>query len=65
MAFGPLAIVVVGCVFFGIGLASWMLPVALLNRDGSARLVAWRTALYRVGVDAGCIFEVNAHTVPL
>jgi MFS family permease len=53
VAFGPLAIVMVGCVFFGIGLAAWMLPVALLNRDGSARLVAWRTALYRVGVDAG------------
>ena len=53
VAFGPLGVVVVGCVFFGIGLATWMLPVALLNRDGSARLVAWRTALYRVGVDAG------------
>ena len=53
VAFGPLSIVMIGCVFFGIGLASWMLPVALLNRDGSARRVAWRTALYRVGVDAG------------
>ena len=53
VAFGPLPVVVIGCVFFGVGLASWMLPVALLNRDGSARLVAWRTALYRVGVDAG------------
>jgi MFS family permease len=53
VAFGPLPVVVIGCVFFGIGLASWMLPVALLNRDGSARMVAWRTALYRVGVDAG------------
>jgi len=53
VAFGPLTVVIIGCVFFGIGLASWMLPVALLNRDGSARRVAWRTALYRVGVDAG------------
>lgn len=53
VAFGALPVVMVGCVFFGVGLASWMLPVALLNRDGSARLVAWRTALYRVGVDAG------------
>jgi MFS family permease len=52
-AFGPLPVVVLGCVFFGVGLASWMLPVALLNRGGSARSVAWRTALYRVGVDAG------------
>jgi MFS family permease len=53
VAFGALPVVMLGCVFFGVGLASWMLPVALLNRDGSARLVAWRTALYRVGVDAG------------
>jgi MFS transporter, ACS family, D-galactonate transporter len=53
IAFGPLPVVIVGCVFFGVGLASWMLPVALLNRDGSAQRVAWRTALYRVGVDAG------------
>jgi MFS family permease len=53
VAFGPLAVVTLGCVLFGIGLAAWMLPVALLNRDGSARRVAWRTALYRVGVDAG------------
>jgi MFS family permease len=53
VAFGPIPLVIVGCVLFGVGLASWMLPVALLNRDGSARFVAWRTALYRVGVDAG------------
>jgi MFS family permease len=53
VAFGPLPLVVAGCIFFGIGLASWMLPVGLLHRDGAARSVAWRTALYRVGVDAG------------
>ena len=53
VAFGPLSIVMIGCVFSGIGLAAWMLPVTLLNRDGSARIVAWRTALYRVGMDAG------------
>ena len=53
VAFGPLPLVIAGCVLFGVGLASWMLPVALLNRDGSAQRVAWRTALYRVGVDAG------------
>jgi YNFM family putative membrane transporter len=53
VAFGPLPIVVLGCVLFGFGLASWMLPVALLNRDGSSHSAAWRTALYRVGVDAG------------
>jgi MFS family permease len=53
VAFGPLPLVIAGCVFFGVGLAAWMLPVALLNRDGAAHRVAWRTALYRVGVDAG------------
>jgi MFS family permease len=53
VAFGPLSLVIAGCVLFGVGLASWMLPVALLNRDGLSQRVAWRTALYRVGVDAG------------
>jgi MFS family permease len=53
VVFGPLALVVLGCVFFGIGLAAWMLPVALINRDGAGHHAAWRTALYRVGVDAG------------
>jgi len=53
VAFGSLPLVVIGCAMFGVGLAAWMLPVALLNRDASPRRVAWRTALYRVGVDAG------------
>jgi len=53
VAFGSLPIVIIGCVLFGIGLAAWMLPVSLLNREGPKRSVAWRTALYRVSVDAG------------
>jgi len=53
VAFGSLPVVIIGCVLFGIGLAAWMLPVSLLNRTGPQRSVAWRTALYRVGVDAG------------
>jgi MFS family permease len=53
VSFGPPALVIAGCVLFGFGLAAWMLPVALLNRDAESHRVAWRTALYRVGVDAG------------
>ena len=53
IAFGSLPIAVVGCALFGIGLAAWMLPVSLVNRDAPAGSVAWRTATYRVAVDAG------------
>lgn len=53
IAFGSLSIVVVGCALFGVGLAAWMLPVSLVNRDAPAGSVAWRTATYRVAVDAG------------
>jgi MFS family permease len=53
VAFGSLPWVVAGCLLFGLGLAAWMLPVGLINRDSPPSRVAWRTALYRVGVDAG------------
>lgn len=53
IAFGSLPVVVIGCALFGIGLAAWMLPVSLVNRDAPAGSVAWRTATYRVAVDAG------------
>lgn len=53
VAFGSLRWVVAGCLLFGLGLAAWMLPVGLINRDSPPSRVAWRTALYRVGVDAG------------
>jgi MFS family permease len=53
VAYGSLTVVVIGCVFFGIGLAGWMLPVGLINRDVAPDRVAWRTGLYRTGVDSG------------
>lgn len=53
VAFGSLPWVIAGCVLFGVGLAAWMLPVGLINRDSPPSRVAWRTALYRVGVDSG------------
>ena len=53
VTFGSLPVAIIGCVLLGIGLAAWMLPVSLVNRDAEAGSVAWRTALYRVAVDAG------------
>jgi predicted MFS family arabinose efflux permease len=48
-----MTLVVVGCVLFGIGLAGWMLPLSILRRETPPSQVAWRTALFRVCVDAG------------
>ena len=53
VAFGPLHAAVAGCVLFGLGLAGWMLPVALLNSEASTQSASWRTSLYRVAVDLG------------
>ncbi|MGH7393908.1 MAG: MFS transporter, partial [Candidatus Rokuibacteriota bacterium] len=53
VAFGDFVFLVVGCVLFGIGMAGWTLPLSLLRRDTPPEQVAWRTALYRVGVDGG------------
>jgi MFS family permease len=50
---GSMDVVMVGCALLGIGLAGWMLPVALINQDASPGGASWRTALYRTGVDAG------------
>ncbi len=53
IAVGSIPVVIVGCALFGMGLAGWMLPVSLINQDGSHPSAAWRTALYRTGVDGG------------
>jgi MFS family permease len=52
-AFGSLPVVFLGCVLFGLGLTAWMIPVGLLNQDGPPAAMAWRTSLYRLGVDGG------------
>jgi MFS family permease len=53
IAFGSIHVVILGCALLGMGLAGWMLPVSLLNQDGTSHAVSWRTALYRTGVDVG------------
>jgi predicted MFS family arabinose efflux permease len=52
-AFGGLSLLFVGCALLGLGMAGWMLPLGLLRRATAPEQVAWRTALYRVGVDGG------------
>jgi predicted MFS family arabinose efflux permease len=51
--FGGVGALTAGAAFFGLGMAGWMLPLAILRRDTPPELIAWRTALYRVGVDGG------------
>lgn len=53
VAFGGVRLAAVGCVLFGAGLAGWMLPLGVLRRATAPGGVAWRTAIYRIGVDAG------------
>jgi len=43
---------VIGCVLFGLGLAGWMFPLGVIREHTDAGVFAWRTGLYRVGVDA-------------
>ena len=53
IAFAPLGGVVVGAVLFGMAMAGWMIPLSVLRQSTPPALVAWRTSLYRVGVDGG------------
>jgi ACS family D-galactonate transporter-like MFS transporter len=53
VAFAPLSVVIVGCVLFGVGLAGWILPLNLLRRETPPQRFAWRTAQYRIAIDAG------------
>lgn len=53
IAFGPFPLLAGGCVLYGVAMASWMLPVGIMRSVTAPALVAWRTALYRVSVDAG------------
>jgi hypothetical protein len=43
---------VLGCAAFGIGLAGWMLPLGVIREHTPVQALAWRTGLYRTGVDA-------------
>lgn len=53
IAFGDLRWLVAGCVLFGVGMAGWTLPLALLRAETPPERIGWRIALYRIGVDAG------------
>ena len=49
---GSFPFFVAGCVLFGLGLAGWMLPLGVIREHTETAVFAWRTGLYRVGVDA-------------
>lgn len=49
---GSFPFFVAGCVFFGLGLAGWMFPLGVIREHTESGTFAWRTGLYRVGVDA-------------
>jgi MFS family permease len=53
VVFGDFRLLVLGCVLYGVGMASWTLPLSVLRGETAPDQVAWRTALYRVGVDGG------------
>jgi predicted MFS family arabinose efflux permease len=53
IAFGNLVLAAVGCVLLGLAMAGWMLPLGVLRAATSPERIAWRTAVYRVGVDGG------------
>ena len=42
----------VGCACFGLGLAGWMLPLGVIREHTPVGRLAWRTGLYRLGVDS-------------
>jgi MFS family permease len=53
IALGAFPFVIAGCVLYGVGIAGWPLPLGLLRHETPAERIGWRTAIYRVGVDAG------------
>jgi MFS family permease len=53
VSFGGYSSVVIGAACLGLAMAGWMLPVTLLRQGTPPARIAWRTALYRVGVDGG------------
>jgi MFS family permease len=41
-----------GTVLLGIGMAGWMFPLGVIRQHTDTARFAWRTGLYRVGIDA-------------
>jgi predicted MFS family arabinose efflux permease len=53
IAFGGLIPAAIGCALLGLAMAGWMLPLGVLRGATAPERIAWRTAVYRVGVDGG------------
>ena len=49
---GGYRLFVAGCACFGMGLAGWMLPLGIIREHAGVAGLAWRTGLYRVGMDS-------------
>ncbi|HUG36231.1 MAG TPA: MFS transporter [Candidatus Limnocylindrales bacterium] len=49
---GSLPWFMAGCAGFGLGMAAWMLPLGVIRDHTRLEVFAWRTGLYRVGVDS-------------
>jgi len=49
---GPFPWFALGAACLGLGLAAWMLPLGVIRDHTPVERLAWRTGLYRVGVDA-------------
>ena len=49
---GGFPLFVAGCACFGMGLAGWMLPLGVIREHVGMTGLAWRTGLYRVGMDS-------------
>jgi MFS family permease len=49
---GPFGHFVAGCALLGLGMAGWMLPLGVIREHIAPHTLAWRTGLYRVGIDA-------------
>jgi MFS family permease len=49
---GSFPLVVAGSALLGVGMAGWMLPLGVMREHIEPSTLAWRTGVYRVGVDA-------------
>ncbi|HXJ78883.1 MAG TPA: MFS transporter [Candidatus Methylomirabilis sp.] len=48
---GSFGYFVAGCGLLGLGMAGWMLPLGIIREHIEPHTLAWRTGLYRVGID--------------
>jgi MFS family permease len=53
IALAPLEGLIVGSVIMGVAMAGWLVPLSVLRQQTPSSQVAWRTSIYRVGVDGG------------